>query len=542
MSGPEVWISPSQIATKRRCFRSWGYQYILGFRPVTTPDQQFGVDGHSILQAYLGRGIPPPQDDLGRTAMQGIERGFLPAPGPGLLLEYKIKARMAQGFVLNGVIDLVNTREQIWHVTDHKFVKSLKYAKEPADALTDPQSVIYCAVALSMRPALEIDWSWVYYAAKGKERPRSPCGARKVVRRLTQADLEPGWQAILADCKEMVAAKSTNAHPNDLPHNPLACDDYNGCPHREICPVDHGRRLSMMIAAAPMPGEIFLTQNATMAYNASLPQAHDEEDDMGLLDDLKAGMPQAPQAAPPPTLPPGLPGPGMVNPPEGVTTAPVPVPPPAQTTAQMGLFVAPPAPPMTQPTPPAMFSGMPMATPPVAPAAYIPPPPSVVQPQTTAAPMVQPPPPQQRWDNVPATHPSQPLAVQNAAQPPAQVVLAVGTPMPPSIPSRSEHPLGGFIVLIDCLKAKGEQGTQLIDAIRPICQWLEQQYKVGHWSAISYNPHGAPGSAFLAKAFDDWVTRTCPTGTMLVDSTTMEARAVMEVIMSRADVVIRGVR
>lgn len=511
----EVWISPSQIATKRSCFRKWGYQYILGFRTPPTPDQQFGIDGHTILQRYLGQGIQPPNDDLGRTALQGIERGFLPAPGAGLLLEHRIQARMTQGFVLNGVIDLVNTRDRIWQVIDHKFVKSLKYAKEPTDALEDPQSVIYCAVALSMRPATEIDWSWVYYAAKGKERPRTPCGARRVTRRLTPADLEPGWQKVLADCKELVEAKTLNARPEDLPHNPLACDEYNGCPFRDICPVDHGKRLSMMIVNAND-----LTQSARSGYNPGPTRPHDEEDVMGLLDDLKAGMPTV--AAPPPAqaLPVGLPPPSAVNPPEGPTTASVPQPTPAQTTAQMGLF-APPAQPAPQSAPPAqppqMFAPVPAATTPVAPAAYIPQ--SMVQPPPQAAP--------------------QPVA-QPAPVP--QVALAIGTPMPPSIPSRSDQPLGGFIVLIDCLKAKGEQGTQLIDALRPICQWLEQTYKVGHWSAISYSSHGAPGSAFLAKAFDDWLARTKPTGTMLVDSTTTEARAVMEVIMARADVVIRGVR
>lgn len=523
MSGPEIWISPSQVATKRRCMRCWAYQYILGFRPVSTPDQQFGIDGHAILQRYLGQGTPPPRDDVGRTALQGIERGFLPAPGPGLLLEHKIKASMTQGFVLNGVVDLINIRDHIVHVLDHKFVKSMKYCKDPADALTDPQSVIYCAVALSQHPATEIDWSWVYYAAKGKQRPRTPCGARKVTRRMTPIDLEPGWRVILADCKEMVDAKRANVHPNDLPHNPLACDDYNGCPHRDICPVDHGRRLSMMIAAAPMPGEIFLTQSATLAYNTGS-QALDEEDDMGLLDDLKSGMPQAPQpAVAPQPMPAGLPGPGMVNPPEGATMVAAPMPTPAQTTAQMGLFVAPPAqqpqfaPQVAPQAVPTMFSGMPMASPPVAPAAYIPPPVQQPAPPVT---VVQPPP----------------------SPAPAQIVLAVGTPMPPSIPSRGAEPLGGFIVLVDCLKAKGEQGTQLIDALKPICTWLEQQYKVGHWAAISYNTHGAPGSAFLAKAFDNWITQTRPTGTMLVDSTTSEARAVMEVLLSRADVVIRGIR
>ena len=252
---------------------------------------------------------------------------------------------------------------------------------------------------------------------------------------------------------------------------------------------------------------------------------------MGLLDDLRSGMPAAPQVAPPAqAFPAGLPGPGNVNPPEGATTVAAPVPQPTQVTAQIGLFVAPPPPapqalaapaPQVAPQAPTMFSGMPMASPPVAPAAYIPPPPPAPAPQPVA--VIPPPPPA-------------------PAAAPAQVMLAVGTPMPPSIPSRSDAPLGGFIVLIDCLKAKGEQGTQLIDALKPICAWLEQQYKVGHWSAISYNPHGAPGSAFLAKAFDNWVTQTRPTGTMLVDSSTAEARAVMEVLMSRADVVIRGVR
>jgi hypothetical protein len=533
MSGPEIWLSPSQVATKRRCFRCWGYQYILGFKPPQTGDQQFGIDGHLIVQRYLGQGIQPPNDDVGRTALQGIERGFLPAPGPGLHLEHKIKAQMAQGFVLNGVVDLINARDPILHVLDHKFVKSLKYAKEPGDALDDPQSVIYCAVALSMRPAAEIDWSWVYYAAKGKERPRIPCGARKVTRRMTPADLEPGWQKVLADCKEMVDAKRAGTRPEALPHNPLACDDYSGCPWREICPVDHGKRLSMMIAAAPMPGKNILTHSASISYNPGSSQPDNEEDDVGLLDDLKAGMPQAPQpVAVPQTMPAGLPGPGPVNPPEGPTTAVAPVPQSAQTTAQIPLFngqtAAPPSPQVLagQPT---MFQSMPIASPPVAPTAYIPP--QMAQPTMMAPPL---------------TVTSAPMPPVNytppVSHPVPQVVLAVGTPMPPSIPSRSGQPLHGFIVLIDCLKAKGEQGTQLIDALKPICQWLEQQYKVGHWSAISYNPHGAPGSAFLAKAFDDWCQGTKPTGTMLVDSSTAEARAVMEVLLSRADVVIRGIR
>jgi len=536
----EIWISPSQVTTKRRCFRLWGYQYILGFKTPSTPDQQFGIDGHAILQNYLGKGTPPPNDDLGRTALQGIERGFLPAPGPGLLLEHKIQVRMAQGFVLNGVIDLVNTRDRIWQVLDHKFVKSLKYAKEPADALTDPQSVIYCAVALSMHPAPEIDWSWVYYGAKGKERPRVPCGARKVTRRLTPADLEPGWLAVLADCKEMIAAKTAGTRPEALPHNPLACDEYSGCPFRDICPIDHGRRLGMMVAAASLPNtENILTPSATMFYNPGPSPVPAKEDTMGLLDDLRSGMPTPPPAAPPPQYPAGLPTPGTVNPPEGATRVAAPVAPPPQIAAQG-----------------ALFAPVAAATPPPAPAAYIPPPkqPEPVAPPPPAAPST----PVTQWDNVPAASAAQPAAIRAAVPqthvlpsgavastqpgPMGQVVLVPGTPMPASIPARGDQPLSGFIVLVDCLKAKGEQGTQLIDALKPICQWLEQQYQVGHWSAISYNTHGAPGSAFLARAFDDWISRTRPTGTMILDSTTMEARAVMEVLMARADVVIRGIR
>lgn len=95
-------------------------------------------------------------------------------------------------------------------------------------------------------------------------------------------------------------------------------------------------------------------------------------------------------------------------------------------------------------------------------------------------------------------------------------------------------------VYLDCVPVKGgENCRQLGDLLSPSMTSIAESEGITHWALTDYGR----GSALLAVAFDRWLTENPPAGSIsiLVDGSSAEARAVREVLIARADVVVRGV-
>lgn len=135
--------SVSGIQLFRMCKRRWNYKEVQGLSDPPGKAAKFGVAGHKRLEHYLKTG----QDILTPLERLGVERGYVPTPGAGLLVEHRFKGELQiSGIPLNGYIDLVNKRHLqdlsstpngFLTLRDWKFKGSLDWESSVAD-LVDP--------------------------------------------------------------------------------------------------------------------------------------------------------------------------------------------------------------------------------------------------------------------------------------------------------------------------------------------------------------------------------------------------------------------
>ena len=152
MSHPFKSASASQIKTYRRCKRRWFWESIRKHRAPPTPAMQFGTKVHSLLESYLETGQVPvisPADTVGQRAWSVCLPGLELLPRPPIP-----KRQLERGFWLTcfsrpvlGYIDLLETASI---VTDHKTLSDFKYVRSRAELESDPQALLYGAVANAM--------------------------------------------------------------------------------------------------------------------------------------------------------------------------------------------------------------------------------------------------------------------------------------------------------------------------------------------------------------------------------------------------------
>jgi hypothetical protein len=101
----------------------------------------------------------------------------------------------------------------------------------------------------------------------------------------------------------------------------------------------------------------------------------------------------------------------------------------------------------------------------------------------------------------------------------------------------------GFVLLLGAAPTKGDESVlgavvQFSDLIAPLLKGIAEREKVAHWALVPF----AQGRALLAADLDKALAEKPFEGVLVVDESSEEARAVREVLIFRADVVIRGIR
>lgn len=222
-------VSPSQIATWRKCNRKWAYSRI---RPRSENRYAaFGERAHAQAEQWLLEGTPPTSNTAeGRCILAGLEH--LPLPKTAQVeVPFRFTASPDDAFDFLGRIDFLYGYDpgKSIVVGDHKTTGDLGYAMNEAELLADPQRVIYSYWAATEFNVEFVAAQWVYYR-------RQPPASHPVVVIEHRDQIADRFVEIHAEATAIVA--SIGREPRELPRNLEHCSAYGGCPYRAECLVD----------------------------------------------------------------------------------------------------------------------------------------------------------------------------------------------------------------------------------------------------------------------------------------------------------------
>ena len=247
--------SPSAIQKHDACPRKWWFEYVEGIKEPSTPAMALGTEVHSRIEHYLRSG----QDVLGPMERPALEKGLIPRPGPGLLIEHDFTLPTSAGFPVTGRIDLIDTRGGAarWRVVDWKTKSSIdKYGSSPRDLIDTSkaqgvQMLIYGAVVAAMRDApLELVLSHVEIQTKGRH---------QVVE--VQQPIAMDWAVNLWRQVErrlpVLQETASKATYSEVAGNKNACHSYGrACIHLQKCFPSPGEQLAVALRSSMGKGSI----------------------------------------------------------------------------------------------------------------------------------------------------------------------------------------------------------------------------------------------------------------------------------------------
>jgi hypothetical protein len=450
---------------------------IDGLREPRSPAMSFGIDGHAVIEDYLKHGVIPEKDDIGTLVHKAIDKGFLPDAVPGLLVEKQFNLPIGQSSdVLLGYIDCLVPGE-VPLVVDHKFTKSFNWMKTEEELLTNVQAVMYSHAALELIPeAKEVGNRWIYYAASGNERPRKPVGVRVTELLRTRADVKMLMKPIMERVHDMLKLRRSKHPANEILPDLNGCGAYGGCPFKTEC---------------------FGKSSFKKTFKAMLKQAirspKQEGKELKLIDKLKKRQQEA--------------GATGVNPEEEKET------PKSGAAARLAALKA------------------------------------KNKEKTEEKPEEK-----SEKEKPKASSAAEKLAALKAknkgkTEEKTEAKVEEKTEAKPAEKkaekkkrTRKKITANQFMVLINASVSKlsngfeGSQPTQLSELLLPIMQQVANDAGEAHWALIEYGK----GKAYLACAFDKWLEENDWKGMLVVDNASPEAQAVREVLIARADLVIRG--
>lgn len=255
--------SVSQVQAFELCARKWYFDKIRGIGQPTTARQQFGIEGHAQIEAYLMTGT----DVLGRHARAG--KHFLPDPlgadievETAILEEHKPDAEglTADGVAFRGFIDLLNygptwrnnegddrPLEGAVEIVDWKFMGDLKWAKNATQLTESTQMIGYAEWVRRNFHVAAVRVSHGSFQAMGAP---SAIKTSTLIMAETVKNLWESTDHTVAKMK--IAARATR--PDDVEPTYSSCGAYGGCSYRSVCPRSPGAALKQLFGISREKG------------------------------------------------------------------------------------------------------------------------------------------------------------------------------------------------------------------------------------------------------------------------------------------------
>ncbi len=237
-------FSASQVDLWNACKRKYGFKYVDKIKGQNKFAAR-GSETHLHLENWLIQGIEPPLDDrYGRLARTGLKH--LPLPGEAFIERgFKFISPSGISYLAYLDIEFFDKLISLPVVGDHKTTTDFKWAHTSESLVQNVQAVLYSNISFVNWLVDKLMLRWVYYKDL-KNRPTS----KKVEALATRADMSAKLAKIDAIAEEIALHGLTAKQAKDLPKNPLMCDQYGGCPYREICGVTDaeylGARMTQM--------------------------------------------------------------------------------------------------------------------------------------------------------------------------------------------------------------------------------------------------------------------------------------------------------
>lgn len=271
MTAPLVWGAPiipsavpleysaSQLETFRACARKWAFEKVDGLPKKSTRAAAFGTGVHTQLElkqtgfpfdfSEVKNGWSFSPADTAKIAQTALP--YIPAYGtPGLVVEgaFAGVALSAAPWRYKGRIDWrIYARDRL-DIGDHKTTADEQWIKSPDDLRTDVQAAIYAAVALAKNPHVDVvKLQWTYMLTKGARR------AKVVLAQVSRSENAAVMAHVDAIAKEATDMRRQLKTAIEFPPNYNACDDYGGCPFRELnkCVPTFEERIGSIMSSQP---------------------------------------------------------------------------------------------------------------------------------------------------------------------------------------------------------------------------------------------------------------------------------------------------
>lgn len=242
-------FDPSQTGG---CELKWWFHHPGGIEVEETKSKEDGTSGHGLLAHYLVSGERPKgRIRMGKAVTGAIQKGKLPTPNPGLVVERRFDDQPQRdaagewipldtnrtpihigGLPWDGFIDLMWCSDSVIDVLDHKFSSDIwaPWTKRGADLIKTIQMPTYVLKARTIWPhaqGFRLHHHYVSRRGVDSDLRSSPI-------------LDFGWvDERVADIARVVGRMKTVAaitDPMDSPFNRNACSAFGGCPHQTRCP------------------------------------------------------------------------------------------------------------------------------------------------------------------------------------------------------------------------------------------------------------------------------------------------------------------
>lgn len=242
------------VDSKTGCWRRWWFFWGPPKLPkVRRTTQTFGEVGHGIIERWLkcddlgnGPELYPEgwaltlnvaeQDLVKRLVEEAIAQGIIRRV-PGRLVEHPFTV----GDV-TGRIDFAVVAGGVGEVTDHKFLKSLKYAPSKESLKSSGQHLLYVnAMAAYLRERNEVVPDQWDIAVNAFSKDPEDFRVKRIQARVSLAEAQAWWASVIPSSFEEATRLRGFEDPfawRDVPgprDQAKACNAYGGCAARAIC-------------------------------------------------------------------------------------------------------------------------------------------------------------------------------------------------------------------------------------------------------------------------------------------------------------------